>query len=183
MKYKRKSFTARLNVLLINPRLQQCHSVLCLSYNIWSFLKGPLVSTMSAPDDNVIFWREAFRTILLDLSSGVTWADGDRWTCLFFFFTGCLSLNAGTGPSSTNNIYFAMRRVQGVCKLELLFFLLCPCSTLKPPTLSAQECCLVFTILSKEHLIWFLTCRALTPRVWPAQYNMPTSSELFKQYK
>lgn len=33
-----------------------------------------------------------------------------------FFFAGCLSLNAGAGPSTTDNVYFVMRRVRGACE-------------------------------------------------------------------
>lgn len=47
---------------------------------------------------------------------GVTGADGDGWIDLFFFFAGCLSLNAGAGPSTTDNVYFVMRRVRGACE-------------------------------------------------------------------
>lgn len=189
MKCKRKSFT----VFSLNKSKIAAVSVSqCLVFKLQHLI-------LFATDDNVIFWREAFsKTLLLSefllLDVGRLWVvvwhgpmETDGLVYSFFFFTGCLSLNGGTGPSSTNNIYFAMRRVQGVCKLELLFFLLSPCSTLHPPPpppplASSRPVSRIWVcrlrnaalcLLSKEHFIWFLTCRTLTPRVRAAQFNMP----------
>lgn len=47
-------------------------------------------------------------------------ADGEIEIDLFilFFFAGCFSLNAGMRPSTTDSVYFVMRRVRGACELE-----------------------------------------------------------------
>lgn len=183
MEYKRKSFTAWLYFLLINPRSQQLlsHSVVCLSYNNHWLSPCPLCT-----DDNVFSWREAFSktfagwiftaTCWKVLSGGVTWASRDRWTCLFyfffFFFTDCLSLFAGTGPSSTNNICFAVRRVQSVCKLELLFFLLCPCSTLHPSASSRPASRIWVCQLRNAALCWRFYLKSFWVDFWHPEFGL-----------
>ncbi len=60
-------------------------------------------------------------TLLIDVTGPKQQRDAglmERDGFIYSFFAGCFSLDAGMGPSTTDNIYFVMRRVRGVCELE-----------------------------------------------------------------
>ena len=59
----------------------------------------------------------------------------ERDRFIYSFFCVCFSLNAGMGPSTTDSVYFVMRRVRRAGELEWTFFLLCP----PPPSPSVSR--------------------------------------------